>query len=156
MQSRGQLQSFTQKNIQNTSQISDSVKKIIFDNPELLKAVRYFAVKEATSQVISAVSLLSTVLTVSYLVGGLIINSKIQSNKNKAGQLYRECIKNADSVKYDQLRKCAFWGGEDYENLLLSNPQFQRVILDIESEIIVSENRVEKKLFDSKLLGRSK
>ncbi|MDF3335229.1 hypothetical protein [Lacticaseibacillus rhamnosus] len=142
----GKLQTLTVQNIRNSSDISAPIKRIIISNPDLLKVVRYFVVKEATSQIISVTSLVITLLTVSYLIGGLIVNRKVRNNKNKAKNLYRECIKQADFVRYEQLKLCAFWGGEEYENLLLNNSKFQRIILDEESEIPVSDTPWQERL----------
>jgi len=79
-------------------------------------------------------SLIITALTTSYIVGGLIINWKIKKNKLRAKSIYRNLIKNGHPT-YRVLIECSFYGGEEYENLLLNNDTTLKLIMENEIDL---------------------
>jgi hypothetical protein len=120
--------------VKETTDISEGLKSIILDNTELIDIINHFLLKEGSNLLASITGLIITALTISYIIGGLIINHKIRKNKLKAKSLYRELIKKEHPL-YNVLIECSFYGGEEYENLLLNNNTTLKIIMENEAAI---------------------
>lgn len=98
--------------VKETTDISEGLKSILLDNTELIDIINNFSLKEMSNLLASITSLIITALTISYIVGGLIINHRIRKNQLKAKSLYRELIKK-EHPSYSVLIECSFYGGEE-------------------------------------------
>lgn len=128
----------TVDSIKETTDISEGLKSILLDNTELIDIINNFSLKEMSNLLASITSLLITALTISYIVGGLIINHRIRKNQLKAKSLYRELIKK-EHPSYSVLIECSFYGGEEYENLLLNNNTTLKIIMENEATIQIPD-----------------
>lgn len=128
----------TVDSIKETTDISEGLKSILLDNTELIDIINNFSLKEMSNLLASIISLLITALTISYIVGGLIINHRIRKNQLKAKSLYRELIKK-EHPSYSVLIECSFYGGEEYENLLLNNNTTLKIIMENEATIQIPD-----------------
>ncbi|EKG8962820.1 hypothetical protein O5H40_002563 [Enterococcus faecalis] len=124
--------------VKETTDISEGLKSIILDNTELIDIINHFLLKEGSNLLASITSLIITALTISYIIGGLIINHRIRKNKLKAKSLYRELIKK-EHPSYSILIECSFYGGEEYENLLLNNNITLEIIMENEAAIKIPD-----------------
>lgn len=124
--------------VKETTDISEGLKSIILDNTELIDIINHFSLKEVSSLLASITSLIITALTISYIIGGLIINHRIRKNKLKAKSIYRKLIKK-EHPSYSILIECSFYGGEEYENLLLNNNTTLKIILENEAAIKIPD-----------------
>ncbi|GGI65121.1 hypothetical protein ACFQOY_08230 [Enterococcus alcedinis] len=124
--------------VRNTTNVSNSLKSIIIDNPDLINIINHFLLKETSSLLTSMTSLIVTALTISYIIGALIINRKIRKNNLKATFVYRTLIRN-EQPSYSDLITCSFYGGEEYENLLLNNDVTLKIILENEVDIEIPD-----------------
>ncbi|MGM0727685.1 hypothetical protein C6345_16185 [Bacillus sp. LNXM12-2] len=125
----------TIETVKKETDISDTLKNIILDNPDLVDVINHFLLKEVSSQLTSMISLGITACTISYIIGGLLINRKITKNKLKAKSIYRKLIKEEYPMEYKNLVACSYYGGEDYENLLLNNDITSKIIKDNEVKL---------------------
>ncbi|EGO2744004.1 hypothetical protein DSH65_13760 [Enterococcus faecalis] len=124
--------------VKETTDISEGLKSIILDNTELIDIINHFLLKEGSNLLASITGLIITALTISYIIGGLIINHRIRKNKLKAKSLYRELIKK-EHPSYSVLIECSFYGGEEYENLLLNNNMTLKIIMENEAAIKIPD-----------------
>lgn len=136
----------TIEEVEKTTNPSDILGDIILDNPELVDMINYFLVRETESILASGVNLVVTALTISYLTGGLLINRKIGRNKQKAKTIYRDMIKDRVPISYQVLQKCSFYGGEEYENLLLNNEVTSKLIKENEVNLDIPDLSVKTRL----------
>lgn len=64
----------------------------------------------------------------SYSVGLITIKIKIKLGESKAGDIYDKIIK-SKNVEYMDLKECVFYGGEKYENRIMSDRYYRQLIL---------------------------
>lgn len=129
----------TIEDVKKATDIQDALKNIILDDSKLIDIINYLFIREESNKVTSVISLMITALTISYIVGGLMINRKISKNKSKAKFIYRTLIREKSLTDYNTLVKCSFHGGEEYENLLLNNDITQKVIKENELELVIPD-----------------
>lgn len=55
-------------------------------------------------------------------------------------------VKNPTQINYKLLINCSFYGGEEYENLILNNNEMLKLIIENESDINISVVSSEKML----------
>lgn len=114
--------------------ISDSLKSIIIENPILIDVLNYYIVKYTEVQLVSGVGIMTTTLATAYIFGVLSMKIKISMNWSKANNIYRDIIKNKGKINYQLLKKCSYYGGEEFENLILNNEIMSKIILVNEQE----------------------
>lgn len=129
----------TVNSLQTANNISDSLKNFLLQNTEIIDLVNYFIEKEYKNQITSMMNLIITSFTISYIIGGLLINKKIKKNRLLAKNIYRNFVKNPSQINYKLLIKCSFYGGEEYENLILSNNKMLKFIIENESNICIQD-----------------
>lgn len=138
----------TARDIEKATDVSNNLKKIILENTELIKVMNDFYEKEVLRQLTVSTNLIMTALTFSFIIGGLIITKKIKNNNKKAKKLYRSFIKDNSKINYTSLVQCAFYGGEEYENLILNNELMSKIVLENESNIIIPKISIKKRFVD--------
>ena len=84
------------------------------------------------SEINSKLSLIRFLMLASYSIGNILINFKIKLGEAKAKDIYDK-ISISTMVQYPELRDCIFYGGEKYEDKILSNPDFKSIIVKEES-----------------------
>lgn len=109
--------------------VSIKVKQIIVD---LLKRFIEISNSYEMSSINSGLSLMGFLMLTSYSIGSIIINLKIKLGESKSKDIYDKIIL-SEEVKYTELRDCIFYGGEKYEDKILSNPGYRSIILKEES-----------------------
>ena len=109
--------------------VSIEVKQIIID---LLKRFIEISNSYEMSAINSELSLRGFLMLTSYSIGNIIINLKIKLGESKSQDIYDK-ISLSEEVKYQELRDCIFYGGEKYEDKILSNPDYKSIILREES-----------------------
>lgn len=135
----------TSDSIRKTEDLSKSLKKIILDNPSLIKIFNSLFLEKVSWSLSSAINFSVTALTISYLVGALLVNIKIRENKLKAKNIYRTIIKEKQP-QYRDLIRCSFYGGEEYENLLLNNDLTLKIILKNEKSLEIPDVSWKKRI----------
>lgn len=73
-------------------------------------------------------------ITLTFLIGGIIVTIRTHYLDSKADKKWKNIIYSS-SVKYNDLIECAYIGGRNYENLILSNVDFIKIIKDEEKDI---------------------
>lgn len=129
----------TLNSVKSETNISDSLKNIILENEEIIDLINHFIEKEILNQFTSFFSLGITAITISYILGGLVIKRRIGKNTLKAKCIYREMIKDNSTVSYNRLIQCSFYGGEEYEHLILNNYLMVDVILKEENNLDIPD-----------------
>lgn len=132
----------TLEDIRNTTEISYMLKHIILDNPELIEIINYFLANEFANMLNTVMSLIITILTISYVIGGIITNRKIKRHKLKAKLIFRGLIKKEYQMNYENLIKCSFHGGEAYEDLILNNSEASQIIVRNEAGLNISKTSI--------------
>ncbi|MGG0528889.1 hypothetical protein [Bacillus pumilus] len=127
------------ESIKKEANISEPLKNIILENPDLIDLINDLLVKEASSQLNSMASLVITSFAISYIIGGLLINRKISNGRVKAKSIYRKIMKEEIPLNYQTLIECSYYGGEDYENLLLNNNVTSKIIMNNEANLNIPD-----------------
>ncbi len=136
----------TVDSVKAASNISDTLKNTFLQNTELIDVVNYFIEKEFVNKLSSMMSLVITSFTISYLIGGLLINQKIKKNRLIAKAIFRNLVKEPAKINYNLLIKCSFYGGEEYENLILNNNEMLNLIVNNEFNIQIPDVSSKKRL----------
>ncbi|MBP2624289.1 hypothetical protein [Streptococcus oricebi] len=75
---------------------------------------------------------ISFLILTSYTIGSFIINLKLKLGENIAKEVYLEILNGYESMsdekRYEKLRDCIFYGGDECENRIISNPNFYRFL----------------------------
>ena len=106
----------TIKVIKESNYISKDLKRLFINNPALIDTYNYLRDLKDYNKEISEFNIDITSMTIAYTLGGLIVNEIMRNTK----------------VKYKTIIQCAFYGGEEYENLLLNNNHTRAIILENE------------------------
>lgn len=130
------------ESIKNETNMSNALKSIILDNPDLIDLINNLLIKEASSQLNSMASLVLTAFTLSYIIGGLLINRKISNSRLKAKSIYRRLVKEEIPLNYRILTKCSYYGGEKYEDLLLNKDITSKIIMNNEVNLNIPDTSI--------------
>lgn len=134
--------------VRQNTEISWTLKNIILDNNEIVDVINNFFIKEMSGQLKSITGIIITAATMSYLVGGLLINRKVSKSKSKAKLIYRIDINKEINPPYRTLVECAYHGGEEYENLLLNNDRTVNIIMFNEKGIIIPDVSIKTRIIN--------
>lgn len=99
----------------------------------LLNKIGDMPISRSLSRINYEFSLIRSLLLSSYSIGTIIINLKIKLGESKARDIYSR-VRTASIVQYVDLRDCIFYGGEKYEDRIMSNPYFEDIIRQVESD----------------------
>lgn len=81
---------------------------------------------------------MSSGLTLSFVIGGFIVTKRVDKSKKKAREIYRNKII-TDNFNYKDLKECSYFGGEEYEHLLLNNKITRNKIFNEEKNLDIPE-----------------
>lgn len=125
-------QYITLETVKGMKDTSDDLKEILINHPEFIEILNYVLSNEGKSYANTEISIFLTPITIAYTFGGLMINWKITRNRKKAESIFRKLILSNDYCCYANIIKCSFYGGEEYDNLLLVNEKTRFIIFSIE------------------------
>lgn len=114
-------------------------KEIInfLSNEDIINIINHFIRKELMEEFTGIFSLLTVGLTLSFLIGGLLVNLRLSKAKKKAKTiLYSSLLANID-MEYEILIKCAYLGGDEYESIIMSNSNLLQIIKQYETTIVL-------------------
>ncbi len=129
-----------------TNNVSDKVTHSLFDDTYLnvrnekdfinmLYAVyNYIFVEKKYNEFYNLLSMLSIGITLTFLIGGILVTLRTYLLDSKAKKKWRSIIFSTE-VSYKTLLECAYIGGTEYENLILSNSQYLNIIKENEENI---------------------
>lgn len=135
--------------------ISDKVSNSFFKNDftslrsraDLIKCVYemyiYLFVERKTNMFYNQLAELCGGITLTFLIGGVIITIRTHHLDLKANKKWKNIIYSS-SIRYSDLIECAYIGGRNYENLILNNVNFIKVIKDEEKDISKEKSWKEK------------
>lgn len=109
----------------------------LLQNEDIINMINHFIEKELISQFTGAVSLLSAGITLSFLIGGLIVNLRLSNAKKKAKSILYPALICTSNIDYNYLIRCAYLGGDEYENIIISNPNLLNIINQYETTVIL-------------------
>jgi len=104
------------------------------------------------SAINSELSLIRFLMLTSYSIGNIVINLKIKLGEAKAKDIYDK-ISISTMVQYPELRDCIFYGGEKYEDKILSNPDFKSIIVREESNFEKYKETSKWRIIATKVIG---
>lgn len=125
-------------NIASDETIPHSIKQFLIQNDEILDIINYFFEKEIKNTLNSYISIMSSGLTLSFVIGGFIVTKRVNKSKKKAREIYRKKII-TDNFNYKDLKECSYYGGEEYEHLLLNNKMTRTKIFNEEKNLDIPE-----------------
>lgn len=84
----------------------------------------------------SKLSIVLAAITLTFLISNVLIILRTNHLNKKANKMFHTLIFcNEKSVNYHNLIDCAYFGGTNYENYILTNPFFRRIILKTENVV---------------------
>lgn len=97
----------------------------------------YLLMERKSELFYSQISLVMSGITLTFIIGGIAVTARTHILNLRANKLWKALIyHSAESTpKYDELLECAYLGGKSYENLILNNPQFLKIIKTQEKNI---------------------
>jgi len=104
-------------------------------------------IRSELNQVQSLTSLFISATALAYSTGALMVGVKNTSKKSKSSKIFRNIL-TTETPTYEQIIECAFFGGLEYENLLLTNEQFKNIILENERNLEIPNITLKKAVMD--------
>lgn len=86
------------------------------------------------SDVDKQVSIFEFLIFGGYSIGIILIKLKIKLGESKAKEIFKQIKSDVNNVNYELLRDCVFYGGEKYEEKIMDNENFERIIFIHENE----------------------
>lgn len=123
-----------------------NIKKFFTDNQEFIEITNYFIKKELFNTLDSYVSFFSSLVAISYSIGAMFILLNITNKKRKANLIYREMLINS-TINYENIIKCIYLGGQEYENHFLNNDKARDIILEKEKNYFLSRHLIKINYF---------
>lgn len=118
---------FTKKMIENDPSFPNELKRILA-NDDIIKLINHFIVKEFTSEFNGIFSFAISGITLSFLIGGIFISLRISRAKADAKKILYDQIFKDKAASYENLVRCAYLGGDEYELIILSNNEWIEII----------------------------
>ncbi|EMG33977.1 MULTISPECIES: hypothetical protein [Streptococcus] len=121
----------------NKQGLTTEILSFIKENPyiiDLMNRFREMSIAYDLNSFTSDLSTLRFLLLTSYSIGTILITLKIKLGKSKAEDIYSR-IKSSGDVQYNSLRDCIFYGGDEYENKIMANSDFEAIIISKEQQL---------------------
>lgn len=125
----------TKEVVQEESTFSNKIKNFL-TNEDVMNTINHFIMKEFTTEITNILSLISAGITLSFLIGSLLVSLRISKAKVSAKEKLYTLLISGNEIKYEKLVEYAYKGGEECESIILSNPECLNVIR--KHEIMVS------------------
>lgn len=95
------------------------------NNSNIFKSIiNYLAIKRKLNDILFLVSIVSGTY---FLIGEILVYFKIKKYKEKAQEIYEDIIMN-ERYYYEQMKKCVYYGEEEYRNLFFNNDKIREII----------------------------
>ncbi|AYW47840.1 hypothetical protein C7K38_05410 [Tetragenococcus osmophilus] len=125
----------TKETIQQDASFSTEIKNVLM-NADIINAINHFIRREFTLELTNTLTLMTAGLTFSFLIGGLLITLRLTKTKMVAKKnFFTLLIDPCSQITYEDLIKCAYLGGYEYENMIISNTKCLNIIIKQETKI---------------------
>lgn len=95
------------------------------NNSNIFKSIiNYLTIKRKLNDILFLVSIVSGTY---FLIGEILVYFKIKKYKEKAQEIYEDIIIN-ERYYYEQMKKCVYYGEEEYRNLFFNNDKIREII----------------------------
>ena len=95
------------------------------NNSNIFKSIiNYLTIKRKLNDILFLVSIVSGTY---FLIGEILVYFKIKKYKEKAQEIYEDIIMN-ERYYYEQMKKCVYYGEEEYRNLFFNNDKIREII----------------------------
>lgn len=95
------------------------------NNNDIFKSIiNYLTIKRKLNDILFLVSI---ILGTYFLIGEILVYFKIKKYKEKAQEIYEDIIMN-ERYCYEQMKKCVYYGEEEYRNLFFNNDRIREII----------------------------
>ena len=95
------------------------------NNSNIFKSIiNYLTIKRKLNDILFLVSIVSGTY---FLIGEILVYFKIKKYKEKAQEIYEDIIMN-ERYCYEQMKKCVYYGEEEYRNLFFNNDRIREII----------------------------
>ncbi|WP_324284558.1 hypothetical protein VKN77_11030 [Fusobacterium polymorphum] len=95
------------------------------NNNDIFKSIiNYLTIKRKLNDILFLVSIISGTY---FLIGEILVYFKIKKYKEKAQEIYEDIIMN-ERYCYEQMKKCVYYGEEEYRNLFFNNDRIREII----------------------------
>lgn len=125
--------------------LPQNAKSFLSDNKEFAELSTRFFEREKKIIVNRYIGIVSSGITLSFVLGGLLVTRKLTNAKKKAKKIYRNKISHG-RFNYQDIKECGYYGGEEYENLLLTNPVTLAMILQEEGDLIIPKLTINQRI----------
>lgn len=95
------------------------------NNSNIFKSIiNYLTIKRKLNDILFLVSIVSGTY---FLIREILVYFKIKKYKEKAQEIYEDIIMN-ERYYYEQMKKCVYYGEEEYRNLFFNNDKIREII----------------------------
>ena len=95
------------------------------NNSNIFKSIiNYLTIKRKLNDILFLLSIVSGTY---FLIGEILVYFKIKKYKEKAQEIYEDIIMN-ERYYYEQMKKCVYYGEEEYRNLFFNNDKIREII----------------------------
>ena len=95
------------------------------NNNDIFKSIiNYLTIKRKLNDILFLESIISGTY---FLIGEILVYFKIKKYKEKAQEIYEDIIMN-ERYCYEQMKKCVYYGEEEYRNLFFNNDRIREII----------------------------
>lgn len=95
------------------------------NNNNIFKSIiNYLTIKRKLDDILFLVSIISGTY---FFIGEILVYFKIKKYKEKAQEIYEDIIMN-ERYYYEQMKKCVYYGEEEYRNLFFNNDKIREII----------------------------
>ncbi|MCL2213346.1 MAG: hypothetical protein FWB93_05910 [Oscillospiraceae bacterium] len=94
------------------------------------------------------VNMVFGIISFLFAIGGLIIKFRVDRNRKKANEIFRKLTLADELSDYFEIVKCAFYGGVEYENLILNNENTKSIVMEKEKDIKFCDFKIGHRVYE--------
>lgn len=136
--------------LKQNNDLSAELEKIIKDNPTFIEEIEELITTVVIRNEYEKIAFIEYNFLMTFIITNLVMNFKINKCKKKADFIWRKMLLSDEYMTYDNALKCAYYGGEEYESILLNNEKIREQIFKYEkpeiNEFIEEKNTIIFKL----------
>lgn len=107
----------------------ENSRQLVVEVVKHIKLIQnYIIVKNVNNDFDNQIIIVTFFLTIMFTIYSAILLIRITINDQKAEEIWQEIVFKYEKPSYRILNKCAYYGGQKYENLILSNSIYQDII----------------------------
>ena len=92
------------------------------------------------------ISIIFAGLILTFVISSIIVTCRTHQLDVKANKIWKNIVySEVKDIQYKHLVECAYIGGTKYENLLLNNPQFLKIVKNNEQDILSEQDWEDKR-----------